>query len=558
MWWEDDEKIPLLRRLDDGSHRPLDTKSDHRINPWHRGTIALPAYFFVINIVTSLYSIPFDYYLYDVLDVSADTQYLYEIFLKLPECLEIVFALWVISTPYTFRRAKFFWGAGIVIFSVNYILLATRDTLTANIFMVLGFASKCGERLSGAVVTMELMRRTKLEPLHQKGYLVVTCALASEVALFIGLVLDEIFYANAFDWQIPTLSISSMALVCGITPLITFLPLYFYDEPQSDPKSILETLIELFSALASPDVLVPVLGYIMFQVIDVSNKSTKEVLIDGCGVSINRYIAYEIFEKALMVLSVSVYRRYIFQWNFVSVMIIGVVFYQLMGLNELWLAYNGGENVLYQDAGNCLIFYGTLNTAGAFVSKWKDECVSIIFYVVNAGRPGRTTTLNVLFTSINEVFSLLSSAVSDELLTIWPTSAAAIEGGNLNGWVKLQLTVILSTIFFKIMALSTMPASRTQQADRAEMNHTDDPPKMYSGHWKVAFVIIGVWVLCGSFDFWWSFRTDKSGSILTLTNSTDVFIFVTLVAVYSMSAVLAVILGSGMADWLHLPPRKKF
>lgn len=549
-----------MYQLDNGSknHRQLDQKDDPRINPWDHRTIALPTYFFVNSFVSALYSIPVDYYLYDVLDVSADTQYLYEIILKIPECFEIIFALWVLSTPYTFQRAKVFWSVGIVVFSTNYILLATRDSLTTNMFMMFGFSAKCGEKLIGAIVTMELMRLTRLEPLHRKGYLVVTCALAYEAAAFIGLTVDELFYSNAFDWPIPTLSIKFIAWACGITPLLIFLPLYFYDEPISDPKPIVGTVVELLAAMASPDVIVPFLGYLMFQIIDVSNGSTKEVLIDGCGVPMEKYIFYEIIEKGLMVVSVSIYRRYIFQWNFVSVIIIGVVFYQFMGLNEIWLAYNGGKNALYTNPDHCLVFYGTLNSAGAFLSKWKDECVSIVFYVVNASRPGRTSSLNVLFSSINEVFSLFSSSVSDELLTIWPTSASDIEGGNLDGWVKLQLTVILSTITFKVLTLSTMPASRTQQTDRAEMNHTDDPPRLYSGHWQVSFAVVGAWISCGTFVFWWSFRTDIDGQILTMSDPTDLFIFITLVSVYTASAVMAVVLGSGMADWLRVPPAKTF
>ena len=75
--WEEGESTPLLYQLDNGSknHRQLDQKDDPRINPWDHRTMALPTYFFVNSFVSALYSIPVDYYLYDVLDVSADTVY---------------------------------------------------------------------------------------------------------------------------------------------------------------------------------------------------------------------------------------------------------------------------------------------------------------------------------------------------------------------------------------------------------------------------------------------------------------------------------------------------
>lgn len=551
-------------------------------NPFAPGTMALVVHYFVIGVVDGIYGVPTTYYMYDVLDLSADEKYRYDICLSMVECVRFFILLTCVCCPGCIPRAKIFWTIGIILFSSFYATLGLVAQgsipglgLSLNTYMTLGLIGKVGENLFSGVLTMELARRTRAESLARRGFLIVTTDLVNEFGSTIGYLLDECFYSNAFDWNITTWSIPTVCWITSLTPIFVILPaLYFYDEPPSKPYTIVGIFQECFAAISSPDVFLPFIVIEISTMLDVSNGAVDELLIDGCGVTTDEYLLYKIIKMLFTVAAIWTYRTYFFNTNFVTLVIAAQVFYRVVQMNYTWLLWNNGHNPIYQNGGNCMTYWGVLEISATVVDQFKDEAKDVIKYLFTVMKPGRSGMLNVLMASMDSTYSIVNSCISDELLTIWPTSADDIENYEFKGWIYLQFLTAIVPLPFLVGVSLQLPRSRVEQKKAADLNSTDDPTppagltdesqnkvaSHMNGHWVYAAIPVSLWLFYVFFGVYWTYFTDKYTDELHWKNpnanyyGSELFIFIVLTASYCICLVIATLVATGQLTWLRSKP----
>lgn len=542
-------------------------------SPWALGSLALLVQSFVIGAVDGIYGVPLTYYMYDVLDISGDNKYLYNIALSLPECVRILLVAPVFFFPYTFPRVKVFWVLSLLVFCSHYVFLATTSTLTMQSFMVYGFIGKLGENVFSGILAMEYVQRTKLESLQERGKLIVICNLANYLGTMLGYVLDYLFYENAFDWDIHTLTVKSICWIVAIAPLVIILPfIYLYEEQPSPPQPVFSVARDLFGAVSSPDLMLPFMIIMIGDILDISNGATDSLLLDGCDISAKHYTIWKLFRQVLLTAGVGAYLRLAFKWDFVTVVVATTVFYQFCQANLTWLVYNGGDNELYDDPDNCLTYYGVLVGGAETVMELNDMAKEVIKGILTVSRAGRSSLVNVLFSSVDSTFQLINSIISDELYEIWPASSSAIEKGIFDGWWRLQILSSLGPVAFQVLSSLGLPRSREEQAEAATVSGTDVvgkgsegssaivDGKFLTGRWWCGISIILIWLFYVCFAYWWTFHDDHAGKELywqpntSAYSSKDAFIFAVLLLSYIASGLVSLAVGAGLVNWLKQPP----
>lgn len=551
---------------------PASNKHIGILDPFAIRNIALIATYFVISCVSNFYSVPITYYMYDVLDLSADEVYVYDIMEKILECCRIVFVVGMLSFPVKMMRAKTFWAIGLCLFSLNYLLLAFHcsdgQKLSLVQFMTFALIGKLGENMMYGVVVVQLAERTGIESVNSKGMMVLTCALMTEFGSLCGYIIDEIFYSNVFDWPIQTLSIEGICYITALVPLGVILPsVYFYEEPSSLPTNTVMGLCrELFAALASPDVFLTFLALEVRNYLELSNYGTTELLIDGCGVNSAYYIFYKIGKLFAEFAGVWVYKRFFFSWDFVKVSLVIMAIFRTGDVLIMFLAYNDGNNYIYTHPDSCMAYYGIINIIQEFANESKVQIKTILIYAMSVGTASRSPIFSVLLFSFDEVFSLMNDCVSEVLIKIFHVTASNIEAGNLWGWLKVQSCIALIPIPFCVFCTLKLPRYRSDLDASSKAYATDtleSKDMQHRGHTMPATVSTFAWGTGIIFIAYWTYWSDTFGGGIRLKSvhqvdyGDQVFVAIILAGTYFGCCILSVVMLMGKFDWLLVPEKKQ-
>lgn len=540
-------------------------------NPFALGTFAIVATYFCISCVSNFYSVPITYYMYDVLDLSADEVYVYDITLSMFECLRIVFVVGMLSFPVKMKRAKTFWAIGVCLFSLNYILLAIQSTGNKNIslvqFMTYALLGKVGENMMYGIVIVQLAERTGMESVDKRGWLVLASALVTEAGTLCGYMIDELFYSNVFDWPIKTLSIEEICYITAFVPLGVLLPaIYFYEESSSLPSNTVIGLCkELFASLASPDVFLTFLALEVRNYLELSNYATTELLLDGCGVDSEYYIFYKMGKLFAQFAGIWFYRKYFFSWDFVNVSLGVMLIFRAGDALIMFLSYNDGNNFIYNSPDTCMTYYGVINIIQEFANESKTQIKAILIYALSVSTTSRSPIFSVLLFSFDQAFSLMNDCVSEELIKVFHVTASNIEAGNLWGWFRVQSLIALVPIPFCVCCTLKIPRYRSDLDASSKAYATDcvDSKGVFSiGHRIPAAISTMTWGAGILFIAYWTYYSDKFGGDIRLLNVNQpdywdqVFVALVLVSTYGGCCVISVVMVMGKLDWLAVPQRK--
>lgn len=560
---EVDEKDALLDKTMDHGTADL-------THPFVMANFALIMTNFIFGLTSSISDAPILFYIYDVLDLSASYYYAYSIALNIVECLQIVLILVVTCIPIMdMKRYKIFWGVGIVFYSAGYLFLAVSSSITYGNLIIYGLLSQLGYYLANGMLILEVTKRTRMESTQKKGYLVVTVAGVYYIGAFLGYIFDEVFYADllsAWNVSVPQLSVQDICWVMAVVPIVTILPtLWVYEENESGSLELWTMVRQLVTSLASFDVLLAFLAIEVRSFLELSNGAESEILLDGCDITSDAYIVFKVIEIGLETLGVWVYRNYFFDKDFLTVFVTVIIIMRICEVNQIWLIYDNGHNAIFDSPDMCMAFYGTLECIKEFVNASKTQVKAVIMYLITVSKPERTGMFMVLFSSIDASFDLLSDCISDEMLEIWPTSAAAIEEGDYTGWWHLQLIAYCAPLPFIILASFALPRTRQEQVKLSTAVAQKSTPSslytiMVSEYGPYATASLVAWLISVIFVSWWTWWTEMNTYELDIFNTsspsygTRLFIFLFLTISYSLAVLLSLAMGLGYVDWMKKAP----